>query len=53
MESESEVLGHITDGELVRIAYQAGIEKMVILDCDGGLFNRDEIVAELYVADFI
>ena len=42
-----EGLALLSDEELIQVAKQQGIESMVILDSDGNLANREEIVSAL------
>lgn len=36
-----------SDAELMHDVEQAGIEELVIIDGDGGIANRDEVIAAL------
>lgn len=37
-------LNELSDGEIIRLAEQLGIEKSVVRDGEGGLVDRDEII---------
>ena len=40
-------LENMTDRELIDLAYQDGIEEFIVLDGEGDLANRDEVLAAL------
>ncbi len=42
-----EKLAEFEDGVLVFLAKQEGLEESIILDADGGLVNRDEVLTLL------
>jgi hypothetical protein len=44
---DPEDLSHKADAELVNMMWTDGLEKMIVLDGDGELANRDEVIAAL------
>ena len=40
----------LTDNELIARANEGGMEEILVLDGDGGLANRDEVIQQLHLA---
>ena len=47
LESKSEELESMSDDELIEVAVAKGLTELIILDADGNLANRDELVGAL------
>jgi len=45
--SDPEGLNQKSDDELIQMMHVEGMEKMIVLDGEGNLANRDEVVAAL------
>lgn len=44
---ENTKLEDLSDGELISIAEQMGMEDAITRDCEGGLVNSEEIIAAI------
>jgi len=44
-------LEDLSDGEIIHIAEQMGMEECIIKDCEGGLVNREELIKEIGEGD--
>jgi len=49
--NEDTKLEDLSDGELIHIAKQMGMEDLRTMDCDGGLANTDEVIAAIKEVD--
>ena len=47
LESKSEELESMSDDELIEVAVSKGLTELIVLDADGNLANRDELVEAL------
>ena len=49
--TEEENISSLSDGELIHIAKQMGMEDLLVIDGDGGLANTEEVVKAIKEAD--
>ena len=47
LESKSDELGSMSDDELIEVAVAKGLSEEIVLDADGNLANRDELIEAL------
>ncbi len=48
---ENTKLEELSDGELIHIANQMGMEDLLVIDGDGGLANTEEVVKAIKEVD--